>query len=58
MINFIGVKQTQLKIAHWRERFHSRGVILMYHSVAEIAVDPWELAVTPENFRAQMEALL
>lgn len=32
-------------------------VILMYHRVAEAAVDPWGLAVSPENFAAQMRAL-
>lgn len=32
-------------------------VILMYHRVAEPAVDPWGLAVSPENFAAQMREL-
>lgn len=32
-------------------------VILMYHSVAELDADPWDLAVTPENFHAQIEML-
>lgn len=32
-------------------------VILMYHSVAEINADPWDLAVTLENFDAQIEML-
>ena len=29
-------------------------VILMYHRIAEPAADPWELAVSPANFEAQM----
>lgn len=32
-------------------------VILMYHRVADVAIDPWGLAVSPENFAAQMRAL-
>jgi peptidoglycan/xylan/chitin deacetylase (PgdA/CDA1 family) len=32
-------------------------VILMYHRVAEVAVDPWGLAVSPDNFSGQMRAL-
>ncbi len=32
-------------------------VILMYHRVADVAIDPWGLAVSPENFAAQMQAL-
>jgi peptidoglycan/xylan/chitin deacetylase (PgdA/CDA1 family) len=32
-------------------------VILMYHRVADVALDPWGLAVTPENFAAQMRVL-
>ena len=32
-------------------------VILMYHRVAEPAVDPWGLAVSPRCFDAQMEVL-
>jgi peptidoglycan/xylan/chitin deacetylase (PgdA/CDA1 family) len=34
-----------------------RPVILMYHRVAELEVDPWELAVTPVNFAEQMDYL-
>lgn len=32
-------------------------VILMYHRVADVPVDPWGLAVTPARFAAQMRAL-
>lgn len=31
--------------------------ILMYHRVASPPVDPWGLAVSPENFRSQLQAL-
>jgi peptidoglycan/xylan/chitin deacetylase (PgdA/CDA1 family) len=32
-------------------------VILMYHRVAAPAVDPWDLAVAPERFAAQLDVL-
>lgn len=31
--------------------------ILMYHRVCDLRVDPWDLAVPPERFSAQMEML-
>lgn len=35
----------------------SKGLILMYHRVADLEIDPWELAVTPENFSAHLSIL-
>jgi peptidoglycan/xylan/chitin deacetylase (PgdA/CDA1 family) len=32
-------------------------VILMYHRVAEVAVDPWGLCVSPVHFATQLEAI-
>lgn len=32
-------------------------LILMYHRVADVRIDPWELAVTPSHFAAQMDVL-
>ncbi|MBX2993079.1 MAG: polysaccharide deacetylase family protein [Bacteroidetes bacterium] len=34
-----------------------KGIILMYHRIAEMDVDPWYLCVSPENFAAQLEVL-
>lgn len=34
-----------------------RPVVLMYHRIAEPAVDPWGLSVSPANFRSQLETL-
>jgi peptidoglycan/xylan/chitin deacetylase (PgdA/CDA1 family) len=42
------------------ERWFKSGpkpLILMYHRVADLAYDPWGLAVTPEHFAAQMTFL-
>ena len=34
-----------------------RPIVLMYHRVADLAVDPWRLAVSPEHFAVQIEVL-
>lgn len=39
------------------EHIESRGVILMYHRVADVLSDPWQLAVSPKNFEEQMKVL-
>jgi len=35
-----------------------RPIILMYHRVARLRHDPWRLAVSPDRFAAQIEALV
>lgn len=35
----------------------SRGLVLMYHRVAEDPVDPWKLCVSPSNFRRHLALL-
>jgi len=38
-------------------RLRRHGLILMYHRIAEIRHDPWNLCVTPANFREHLEVL-
>lgn len=38
-------------------RRRPKPAILMYHRIAEPAVDPWGLSVSPANFRSQLQAL-
>jgi peptidoglycan/xylan/chitin deacetylase (PgdA/CDA1 family) len=45
----------QLRRRLWPRR--PRPLILMYHRVATPAVDPWDLAVRPDRFAAQLEVL-
>lgn len=37
-----------------KKKLANRGVVLMYHQIATPPCDPWQLAVSPENFEAQL----
>jgi peptidoglycan/xylan/chitin deacetylase (PgdA/CDA1 family) len=40
-----------------RRPSREHGFILMYHRIAEPAVDPWNICVSPEHFAGHMQAL-
>lgn len=40
-----------------RARLARRGAVLLYHRVADLGRDPWNLAVSPRRFEAHMAAL-
>ena len=40
-----------------KKKFKKRALVLMYHRVCEPGIDPWELAVSPDNFEQQLQVL-
>lgn len=48
-------------IRHWlhsiKHRFRHKAIVLMYHRIADISSDPWQLAVSPAHFEEQLQVL-
>jgi peptidoglycan/xylan/chitin deacetylase (PgdA/CDA1 family) len=45
------------KLRSLKKSFAKKAIILMYHSISEPGIDPWELAVSPLNFEKQLQVL-
>jgi peptidoglycan/xylan/chitin deacetylase (PgdA/CDA1 family) len=45
------------KLRSLKELFAKKAIILMYHRISEPGIDPWELAVSPVNFKQQLQVL-
>src|SRR5207247_8601512 len=37
--------------------FRRQALVLVYHRIVEVEVDPWELAVRPDHFAEQLEVI-
>lgn len=40
-----------------RQKYAPRSLVLMYHRIINYDTDPWDLAVSPENFEEQLQVL-
>ena len=49
-----GIKK---RLQRLEKLFTSKAIILMYHSISEPDIDPWELTVSPSNFEQQLQVL-
>lgn len=45
------------KLQQFQKRFASRSLILTYHRVIEVELDPWRLCITPQHFAEQLAVL-
>src|SRR5712671_5981935 len=53
----MGSKLESLRRRAERLMRSQKPVVLMYHQIADLSVDPWALAVSPAKFAEQIEAL-
>src|SRR6186997_1628653 len=49
-----GIKK---RLQRLEKLFTGKAIILMYHSISEPDIDPWELTVSPSNFEQQLQVL-
>jgi peptidoglycan/xylan/chitin deacetylase (PgdA/CDA1 family) len=45
------------KLRSLKKSLGKKAIILMYHSISDPGIDPWELAVSPSNFEKQLQVL-
>jgi hypothetical protein len=52
-----GSRRLKQAIARTQKHFSSTAAILIYHRIANVEMDPWSLAVTPQNFAEQLAVI-
>jgi peptidoglycan/xylan/chitin deacetylase (PgdA/CDA1 family) len=48
------LSRTRKKLRYF---FQPKAIVLSYHRIADLAIDPWELAVSAENFEQHLQVL-
>jgi peptidoglycan/xylan/chitin deacetylase (PgdA/CDA1 family) len=58
-MNLPGSDRLHRAVRRLQKRFSasSKGLILMYHGIADVNLDPWALHVTPQHFAEHLEVL-
>jgi peptidoglycan/xylan/chitin deacetylase (PgdA/CDA1 family) len=51
------VPKVRQKIYQLRKKMANKAIILMYHRVNELELDPWSLSVSPKNFAQQLKVI-
>ena len=57
MMKIPGTPKLKKSLQILKKRLTSVSLILMYHRVANVEVDPWSLCVTPQHFSEHLEVL-
>jgi peptidoglycan/xylan/chitin deacetylase (PgdA/CDA1 family) len=56
-VHIPGIRKLRRGIHRVQKRFAAKSLILMYHRVADVELDPWSICVTPQQFGEQLEVL-
>jgi peptidoglycan/xylan/chitin deacetylase (PgdA/CDA1 family) len=51
------LRRVKRQLRRWQTKFHRRGLILVYHRIATVGMDPWGTCVREENFAGHLEVL-